>query len=211
MHAVNLLNAGDGGNRRCILITNNEVSETEERRLRAEGFTPDDDEWQKLGIARHVTWPRTVCSIEGHDINGEPLAGNYLGSDLAMADGFQANAIYFKLDFLDRNAVALGRRFREILSVLWLKAGGHGKCPSVDADRELPSMLILPENKFAVLIDERYFMEFERAVLKLPTIETIYIITDSRDGYTAMIRKFRDRKTHQLYRDYLEHFKINSR
>lgn len=37
LHAVNLLNAEDGGNRRCIMVTNNEVSEEEETRLKQAG------------------------------------------------------------------------------------------------------------------------------------------------------------------------------
>ena len=115
LHAVNLLNVEDGGNRRCILVTNNEVSDAEEKVLRRAGHTPADDEWQRLGVAQYVTWPRTVCSIEGHDINGAPLNGNYLGSDLPMADGFKANAAFFKLGFLDKDFVALGRQFKELL------------------------------------------------------------------------------------------------
>lgn len=59
--------------------------------------------------------PRTVCSIEGHDTNGAPLNGNYLGSDLPMVDGFKANAAFFKLGFLDKNYIALGRQFKELL------------------------------------------------------------------------------------------------
>ena len=70
-------------------------------------------------------------------------------------------------------------------------------------------MLILPENKFAVLLDEKSFMEFEETVLNLPEIETVFIVTDSLDAYTKMIQNLRDRKTYQLYRDYLENFKIN--
>ena len=38
LHAVNLLNAEDNGNRRCIVVTNNEVSEEEEKELKAKGF-----------------------------------------------------------------------------------------------------------------------------------------------------------------------------
>ena len=37
MHAVNLLNKEDGGHRRCICVTNNEVSEAEAKSLRKEG------------------------------------------------------------------------------------------------------------------------------------------------------------------------------
>ena len=208
LHAVNLLNAEDGGERRCILVTNNEVSDAEERNLRREGYTPADDEWQKLGVARYVTWQRTVCSIEGHDINGAPLKGNYLGSDLPMADGFKANAAFFKLGFLDKNFVALGRQFKEILPLLWFKSGCLGVCPTVD-EKNLPPMMILPENNFAVLLDEKYFSDFERAVLDSQNIDTIFIITDSESGYRAMIKNFADKTTYQLYRDYMENFKIS--
>lgn len=102
MHAVNLLNAEDGGHRRCIMVTNNEVSEAEAKSMKEKGLNPGDPEWEALGIARYVTWPRTVCSIEGHDINGNPLKGNYLGSDIPMADGFNANVKYFKCDWTPR-------------------------------------------------------------------------------------------------------------
>ena len=108
LHAVNLLNAEDGGHRRCIMVTNNEVSVDEAKALTEKGYQPGDEEWNKLGIARYVTWPRTVCSIEGHDVNGQPLKGNYLGSDLPMADGFKANAAFFQLSFLNKTMVALG-------------------------------------------------------------------------------------------------------
>lgn len=65
MHAVNLLNAEDGGHRRCIMVTNNEVSADEAKMLQDKGCQPGDVEWEKLGIAHYVTWPRTVCAIEG--------------------------------------------------------------------------------------------------------------------------------------------------
>lgn len=77
MHAVNLLNAEDGGNRRCIMVTNNEVSDKEEQELKAKGFHKGDKEWEALGIATYVTWPRTKCTIEGMDINGNPVDGDY--------------------------------------------------------------------------------------------------------------------------------------
>ena len=40
LNAVNLLNATDGGQRQCILVTNNEVSEEESRTLTTQGFQP---------------------------------------------------------------------------------------------------------------------------------------------------------------------------
>lgn len=77
LHAVNLLNAEDGGKRRCICVTNNEVSESEQKKFTKEGLRPSDADWEKYGIANYVTWPRTKCTIEGVDVNGNPLDGDY--------------------------------------------------------------------------------------------------------------------------------------
>lgn len=208
LHAVNLLNAEDGGHRRCIMVTNNEVSADEAKELSVQGHKPGDKEWEKLGIAHYVTWPRTVCSIEGHDVNGNPLKGNYLRSELPMADGFKANAAFFKLGFLDKNAVALGRQFKEMLPTLWMKAGAHGACPTIG--EEQLEMLILPENKFAVLVAEKAYMTFAEKLDEHPEIETVFIVTDSESGYRDMIAGLDVKESYQLYRDYLDNFRINA-
>lgn len=208
MHAVNLLNAEDGGHRRCIMVTNNEVSDAEAKEMSKRGLKPGDEEWEKLGIARYVTWPRTVCSIEGHDVNGNPLKGNYIGSDIPMADGFKANAAFFKLGFLDKNAVALGRQFKEMLPTLWMKAGAHGACPALG--ETVPEMLILPENRMAVLVNERAYMAFAEKLDAHPEIETVFIVTDSDSGYRDMISGLDVKESYQLYRDYLDNFRINA-
>ena len=49
LHAVNLLNAEDGGKRRCIMVTNNEVSEAEAKTLRKKGYQPSDEEAEHIG------------------------------------------------------------------------------------------------------------------------------------------------------------------
>ena len=214
LHAVNLLNAEDGGHRRCIMVTNNEVSDDEAKSLTKDGHQPGDPEWEKLGIARYVTWPRTVCSIEGHDVNGNPLKGDYLANDadgnpIPMSQGFQANCEYFKLGFLDKDDVALGRQFKEILPLLWLKAGAIGKRPELGS--EVPDVLILPENKFAVLISESSFMAFDEQLNAHPEIDTVFIVTDSEKAYREMISGLRAKHTYQLYRSYLDNFRINAR
>ena len=208
LHAVNLLNAEDDGQRRCIMVTNNEVSEDEAKSLKNKGYNPGDDAWEALGIARYVTWPRTVCSIEGHNINGKPLEGTYITTEEPMADGFKANAAYFKLGFLDKTSIALGRQLAELLPVLWLKAGAYGVCPRLQ-DEKL-SMMILPDNKFAILMNEKHFQEFDAEVQKHPEIQTIYIVTDSEAGYREMIAGYGEKDTYQLYRDYLDNFRINT-
>ncbi len=206
LHAVNLINAEDGGHRQCILITNNEVSDDEAKELSKQGYAQGDDEWEKLGIAQYVTWPRTTCSIKGVDIKGKPLKGNYLTSEKPMSDGFCSNAVFFKLGFLDKTSVALGRQLEKMLPILWLKAGAHGRCPQIQDIKE--SMVVFHENRFSILVDEKHFQEFDEEMKKHPEIQTIYIVTDSESGYREMIAGYGEKKTFQLYRDYLDNFRI---
>ena len=210
LHAVNLLNAEDGGHRRCIMVTNNEVSADEAKMLKDKGYQPGDAEWEKLGIAHYVTWPRTVCSIEGHDVNGNPLKGDYLGSEppMHMADGFKANAAFFKLGFLDPTAVSLGMRISEMLPTLWLKTGAKGKCPELTGE-QVPDMLILPENQFAVLINENTFADFAEKLAEHPEIQTVFLATDYEVNYQSMVKNLNVTEVYQLYRDYLDHFRVN--
>lgn len=208
LHAVNLLNAENGGHRRCIMVTNNEISAEERKGFEARGIKQGDPEWEARGIARYVTWPRTVCSIEGHDVNGKPLKGNYIGSDIPMADGFKANAAFFKLGFLDKTKVSLGMQFKELLSTLWMKAGAIGRCPVID--ESVPDMLILPENKMAILNDENRFGEFAEQLAQYPEIDVVYLVTDYESSFVAMTQALEGKKTYQLYRDYLDNFRINA-
>ena len=210
MHAVNLLNAEDGGHRRCIMVTNNEVSADEAKMLKDKGYQPGDTEWEKLGIAHYVTWPRTVCSIKGQDVNGNPLKGDYLGSEppMHMADGFKANAAFFKLGFLDPTAVSLGMRISEMLPTLWLKTGAKGKCPELTGE-QVPDMLILPENQFAVLINENTFADFAEKLAEHPEIQTVFLATDYEVNYQSMVKNLNVENAYQLYRDYLDHFRVN--
>ena len=103
LHAVNLLNAEDGGHRKCIMVTNNEVSEEEAKKLDKMGYKKGDPEWESLGIAKYVTWPRTVCTINGTDINGNELKDNYLEIDRPMSQGFECNVKYMYCDWVERH------------------------------------------------------------------------------------------------------------
>lgn len=320
LHAVNLLNAEDGGHRRCIMVTNNEIGEPKEQELLPQGIRPGDEEWERWGIARYVNWPRTKCSILGNDVNGNPIEGEYIttlsttketdrkftqinflpadatfkqkkavvtlinkqktvklptmtqdapflvpeeddynasilfdlnkkddwlealdGNDhithlyivaekdadykrvknevsevmgkieetvpvsMPMKDGFKANAVFFKLGFLDKRSVERGRQLQELLPLLWMKAGAKGECPTqVEGD-----YVIWSENKMALLKDEAHFRSFRKELENHPEVKTVYLITDSQSAYLSMISELKGKKTYQLYRDYLENFRIN--
>lgn len=320
LHAVNLLNKEDGGHRRCIMVTNNEIGEPKEKELRPQGIRPGDEEWEKWGIARYVNWPRTKCSILGEDVNGKPIVGDYITSQtetkltdrkftqinflsadatkkqkkalvtlvnkqkdvklptmsddvpflmseddsynasilfdtneaeawmealdgnshithfyivaekdadfkrikaevsevmgqieetipvkMPMSNGFKANAAFFKLGFLDKRSVARGRQLQELLPLLWMKAGAIGKCPESITD----DYAILPDNHMAILTDEAFFVRFKKDISQHPEIKVVYLITDSQNAYLAMTNELKGKKTFQLYRDYLDNFRIN--
>ena len=320
LHAVNLLNKEDGGHRRCIMVTNNEIGEPKEKELRPQGIRPGDEEWEKWGIARYVNWPRTKCSILGEDVNGKPIVGDYITSQtetkltdrkftqinflsadatkkqkkalvtlinkqkdvklptmsddvpflvseedsynasilfdtneaeawmealdgnshitnfyivaekdadfkrikaevsevmgqieetipvkMPMSDGFKANAAFFKLGFLDKLSVARGRQLQELLPLLWMKAGAIGKCPK----NFTGDYAILSDNRMAILTDEAFFVRFKEDISQHPEIKVTYLITDSQNAYLAMTNELKGMKTFQLYRDYLDNFRIN--
>ncbi|MDY6933431.1 MAG: site-specific DNA-methyltransferase [Spirochaetota bacterium] len=102
-HAVLDLNKEDGGNRKFILCTNNELN-GEEKELREKGLT--EKEIQSHGICQAVTYPRVKKVIEGY----------------ADVDGVSANLKYYKTAFVpadltDKNKIALTEKATEMLCV----------------------------------------------------------------------------------------------
>lgn len=58
------------GQRRCVLVTNNEVATDDAARLTTDGFKPGDPKWETLGVFEHVTVPRIRAVIEGRRPDG---------------------------------------------------------------------------------------------------------------------------------------------
>ena len=317
LNAVNLLNATDGGQRQCILVTNNEVSEEENRTLTAQGFQPGQDEWEQHGICRSVTWPRSKFTMLGKRDDGTPLPGDYLTgkqvtrekprtirqlgfaegrnlplaqrkqvaallpgvvqskiddgpwflsddvpvsvlwdvrqapawldalseadhvNDLCvvttesraftalkaqivealgpqevaedekrpMAQGFAANLEYFRLDFLDPQEIQMGRQFAAVLPILWMMAGARGPRPTAP-DAHAP--WLLPDGcAFVVLMQETRFKDFARHVESRTDLTHVFIVTNSQDTVYKLRREWPDLRVVQLYKDYLENFRIN--
>lgn len=315
LHAVNLINLFDQGNRRCIMVTNNEYDSNSAN---------VDGKAENLGICRTITWPRTKFSILGKNANGENIEGEYIGfkyiernkkrsyfpitfvsenqvnnvtvkkqllsligkekilqsgikadvdyiipkksqytasilfnsrsisnyleelkghdylhdfyivcknssefkeirekiqdilgdywvserEKIPMKLGFKTNAVYFKIKFLNKNLVSLGRQLKELIPVLWMKSGAIGKCPELK-DERLPAMLIWPKNRMAILIDESYYREFNRQINAISDIQTIFIVTNSESAYREMVQQYDGKECYQLYRNYLDNFRIN--
>ncbi|OGB54328.1 MAG: hypothetical protein A2503_01235 [Burkholderiales bacterium RIFOXYD12_FULL_59_19] len=317
LNAINLLNAADGGQRQCILVTNNEVSEEENRTLTVQGFQPGQDQWEQHGICRSVTWRRSKFTILGKRDDGTPLPGDYLtgkqvvrdkprtirqlgfaegrnlplaqrkqvaallpgvtqsgidngpwflDDDVAvsvlwdvrqapawlealseadhvndlcvvttesrsftalkaqivetlgpqevaedekrpLADGFAANLEYFRLDFLDPQEIQMGRQFAAVLPILWMMAGACGPRPMAP-DAHAP--WLLPDGcAFVVLMQETRFKEFVRHVESRSDLTHVFIVTNSQDTVYKLRHEWPELRVVQLYKDYLENFRIN--
>jgi adenine-specific DNA-methyltransferase len=126
----------------------------------------------------------------------------------SLSAGFEANLAYFKLDFLDADEVQLGRKFAALLPILWLMAGAKGACPQVDDS----PLFFLPEHcPFAVLLDEHCFLPFKQALQARPDITHVFLVTNSEEGFFAMRDELDSGLTVvQLYKNYLDQFKINT-
>jgi adenine-specific DNA-methyltransferase len=329
LNSVNLLNATDGGSRRCILVTNNEVSAEEAAALTARGLQPGDDEWEAQGICRSVTWPRSKYTILGQRDDGSVLSGEYLTGKTVerekarnfrqigfvdpaqldtpakkkqvvalidglpqtlvkdpcpfivsedhkatvlfdpaaaedwmealdgqehitdfyivtpikrlfdqlkahvvellgpilvpeeekrpMSAGFAANLAYFKLDFLERERVSLRRAFREILPLLWLKAGAVGPRPELKRGESEPALFAPEGSNFVVLLDETRMGRLLKALEGRTGLSQVFIVTDADESFKTMAQDVREvagkanpgLAVVQLYRDYLLNFMIN--
>ena len=197
----------DGGNRHSILVTNNEVDEPRAISLNKTGYFQGDPEFEKFGIAEAIAWPRCKYITRGTGENDLPLLGEDLDGH-PLADGFDENIEYFRLEFLDPNDVARGDAFKAIVPILWIVAGCRGN----REDSKGSKPWFIPKNSpFAVLIDEKRFRAFREELDDRADIEWVFLITDSDENYAQMRRTLgRKYSSLQLYKSYLENFRINT-
>jgi adenine-specific DNA-methyltransferase len=206
LQAACMLNATFGGNRRCILVTNNEVDEKTASKLSAKGIEPGSPRFDALGIAEAVTWPRSKAIITGRRPDKRKIPGDYLDGR-AMADGFPENAAYFKLDFLDPADVTRGEKFESIVPILWMLAGCRGAC---ELSEGVGKWFIPNKNPYAVLLKEDAFDEFLKKLAERLDIKYVFLVTDSTEAFHEMATDLgRGYKSIQLYRSYIDTFRIN--
>lgn len=147
-HAVMRLNEQDGGNRRSITITNNEVSIKNNKKFSLQGLQSGDKEWEKYGVYEYATKPRITAAITGktaksnytedvqgyykyNDFQDEYPIGDPIPKDKAKQykDGMKQNIRFFYLDYLKYNDIYLGLSDNELYNMIWLEQGQKGKIP----------------------------------------------------------------------------------
>ena len=183
LHATNLLNAEDSGNRRCIMITNNEISAYEEKRLKNEGLTTLDEKWQSLGIARYINWPRTKCSILGVDVEGNALSDSY---PTLLKEEKESPRFIKQLSLID-NPQSLNTKQKKDLVTLCFR----GKLPQnlVKSDTKY---IVSEDHSCSILIDINYAEEWLEELDGQDQVTEIYIVTRNDKEFNRIKDKIQE-------------------
>jgi adenine-specific DNA-methyltransferase len=202
-HAVMRLNKQDGAHRQCISVTNNEVSASEQSKLREKGLRPGDLEWESLGICDYITKPRVKAAITGTTPDGLPIRGAYKFIDeFPIADGLDENAEFFTLTYETPVAVSYQTAFARIAPLLWLRAGSEGcridKVPTAGWD---------VADTYGLLVELDKATDFLNAVRKAVALRVAYIVTDDERRFQALARRLPEGvEAIRLYESYLTNF-----
>lgn len=196
--AVMHLNSNDGGSRQSILITNNEISAIEAKKLRNLGSHPGDAEWEGRGVFHHVCRPRISTVVTGERPDGS-----------VYSEGFSANVEMFDLTYLDPGLVRRGHEFESVAPLMWLEGGARG--PRIN---EVPEEGWALTDAYGVLFDVDVLTAFAAAVTDAATAGTppsvVFVITDSEAEYQQAVERLPvGIDTVQLYEDYLSNYTIN--
>ncbi len=206
-HAVLRLNRQDGGIRRSVLVTNNEVSADEQSNLRDSGFRPDDPEWQKLGICDHITKPRIRAAITGKTPEGDPINGDYKFADeFPMSEGFEENVEFFTLTYESPLRVSSNREFERIAPLLWLRAGSCGRrIEDISSGWDVA-------DTYGVLADLDSTDQFVDAVVaRGEKVVMAFIVTDEDRLFESVARVLPENvEPIRLYEAYMRNFEIES-
>ena len=205
-HAVMRLNKQDNGRRRCILVTNNEVSASEQAGLREQGLRPGDPEWEARGICEYFTKPRIAAAVTGKTPDGSPIEGDYKFTDeFPMAEGFEENVEFFTMTYEAPRPLAHNRAFEAIAPLLWLRAGSQGR--RIDKARHDFDVA----DTYAVLFDLDASQEFLAVVGEAESVGIAFIVTDDDRGFQMVCGELPARvEAVRLYESYLTNFTINT-
>jgi adenine-specific DNA-methyltransferase len=202
-HAVLRLNHQDGGRRRSIIVTNNEVSAKEAVKMRKKGLRPGDAEWDALGICEYITNPRVTAAITGKTPADKPVKGSYKFIDpFPMAEGFPENAEFFTLTYETLVAVRFQADFARIAPLLWLRAGSLGR-----RIEKVPAAGWSVADTYGLLVDLDKATDFLKAVRKVKGLRIVYIVTDDERRFQLVARRLPEGvEPIRLYESYLTNF-----
>ncbi|MGD9525459.1 MAG: site-specific DNA-methyltransferase [Dehalococcoidia bacterium] len=192
--AVMRLNAEDGGARRSILVTNNELDANVAKDLTRGGFRHGDSEWEAKGVHEYVTRPRLTAVTAGQRPDGS-----------TYDDTVAANVEFFTLTYEAPLRVASNREFERIAALLWLRAGARGRrIDDVSKGWDVAEA-------YGVIADFDHSEEFLKALAEQPDVSVAFIVTDEDWLFESMCRELPETvEPVRLYEAYLRNFELES-
>ncbi|CZG55093.1 Adenine specific DNA methylase Mod [Legionella pneumophila] len=178
LNAVNLLNASDNGQRRCIMVTNNEVSSEETELLQKAGLRPGEEEWEVHGICRSITWPRSKYTIQGHRDDGSELPGEYHTGQTVQK---QKSRKFSQISFIELSQIKSPEKKKQLVSLI------NGLSPTLVDD----NCKFIASEKFStsILFDINYIEEYLDALEGKKHIIEFFIITSVKKKFLSVKEK----------------------
>lgn len=183
LNAVNLLNAIDGGNRKCFLVTNNEVSAEDALELKRNGFKPGDKEWESRGICHAVTWPRTKYTLKGKRDDGSFLEGEYFTGRRVIKE---KSRNFYHLQFLDHTCLNTQAKRKQLASLL--------NDITQDSLKNIIDYFIpdVDNGTSSILVNDSFTEEWINKLEDREDITSFYIITISPASFKIIKTKIED-------------------
>ena len=161
-----ILNNEDGGQRRCILVTNNEVPNEVGSVLSSSGFNTDDDEWERSGICRSVTWPRSKYTILGRRDDGSVLSGEYLTGKTVESEKSRS---FTHIGFVDPTQLNTTAKKKQVVALI-------DGLPQTLVKEPCP-FIVSEDHKASVLFDPASAEDWLEALDGQEHITDFYIVT----------------------------------
>ncbi len=181
LNAVNLLNSIDDGQRRCILVTNNEVSSEEAELLRSRDLQPGDDGWEMHGICRSVTWPRSKFTILGQRENGTKIPGEYLTGKTVEVEKPRS---FTHISFIDPANLDTTAKKKQLVALI------DGLPQTLVSDS--CSFVVSEDSKISVLFDPIASEAWLQALEDSDHISQFYIVTPVKKVFDSLKAKVID-------------------
>ena len=193
LNAVCLLNYEDGGNRRCIIITNNEVSLDDSRKLVRDGYTQENNEWQEKGICKAVTWPRAKNTTLGKKSNGSLLSGDYITS---IQDFREKIRKITQISGIDPEMMAKTKCMQGIVSLL-----GNSKLPKSLVEKD-SKFVISEKYPASILFDIAHFDFWLEKLVEFDNVVELFIVTSDVRIFNSLKKRVQEsleRKIEEVY------------
>lgn len=183
-----------GGRRRVIVVTNNELSDKDSRKLRKAGYAPGDPEWEAKGVFQYVCRPRVTTMVTGVREDGS-----------AYSDGVDENVEFFELTYENPALVELDLAFEKVAPLLWMRAGSRGRI----IEKQLDTFDVA--ETYAVLFSVDASRRFLSALEGADGPRIVYIVTDDETQFQAIAGQLPSGvESVRLYESYLRTFQINT-